>query len=160
MNRTLAAGSLIFFFVAMLPAAGCGKKSVPQQSAVRAEHVLTALRDMVHDYENKNLDGFMSRFNKDFHDRQALSASIAAVFAKYATIRFTVVEKKMLIFVDEKGLTRIDFTWDAEWQTKEGIVQKDGGRIAFVFVPGQNTLLSIEGKNPFVPQPQAMPGKQ
>ncbi len=158
MNRAISF-LFIMFFVVILPAVGCGKRSVPQQSAVRAEHVLTALHDMVHDYEKKDLDGFMSRFNKNFHDRQALSASIATVFAKYVTIRFTVAEKKMLILVDDKGLTRVDFTWDAEWQTKEGIVQKDGGRAAFVFVPGQNTLLSIEGKIPFVPQPQAIPGK-
>jgi hypothetical protein len=39
-------------------------------------------------------------------------------------------------------------------------VQKNSGRSTFVFDPREATLVSIDGKNPFIPQPAESTGKQ
>ena len=52
------------------------------------------------------------------------------------------------------------FNWDSEWQTAGGSVQKNSGRSTFIFDPRETKLVSIDGKNPFIPQPAETPGKQ
>jgi hypothetical protein len=86
-----------------------------------------------------------------FRDREAFAKSLNAVFAKYDTIRFNIQYTKMLIMIEEKGQIRTAFNWDAEWLAAGGALQKNGGRVTFVFDPGNFKLLSIDGKNPFVP---------
>ena len=66
----------------------------------------------------------------------------------------------MLIMIEEKGAIKTTFNWDGEWLAAGGTTQKNGGRVTLVFEPGSFKLLSIDGKNPFVPQPVEMPVKQ
>ncbi len=157
MNRIfliLAATSLLLFSFA------CGETKPPTQAAVKGNSVISALRDLSHMYEKKNLPGFMNSVSGNYKDQQAFSASLAAVFSKYETVRLTAQYPKMIIMIDEKGAARATFNWDSEWRTAGGNVQKDGGRVTFVFDPRDSKLASIEGKNPFIPQPVEVPGKQ
>ena len=156
MRRILSLLMLISLF---FTTSACSEKKAPTQSAVKGSAVVNALRDMSHMFEKKNLPGFMNLVSDSFKDRQAFSASLEAVFKKYDTVQFTVQYPKMIIMVDEKGATRADFNWNSEWQTGGGSVQKNSGRVAFIFDPGDGKLASIDGKSPFIPQPAETPGK-
>ena len=149
MNRTLAFVAIIFI---VFSAAACGKKTPPQQAAVQAQGALSTLRGLAGAYEKKQLSSFMDKVSNDYPDRQAFSQSIAGIFTKYDTIRFTVQYTKMIIMIDERTNMKMTFNWDGDWQTAGGRIVKDGGRVSFVYDPKGAVLLSIEGKNPFVPK--------
>jgi hypothetical protein len=155
MNRIL---SLLVLTTFLLTFSACSEKKPPTQAATKGGNVIGILRDMSHMFEKRNLPGFMNSIADDFKDRQAFSASIDAVFKKYETVRFTVQYSKMILSIDEKGATRADFNWDSEWQTSGGDIQKNSGRVTFIFDPKENKLVSIDGKSPFIPQPVETPG--
>jgi hypothetical protein len=150
--------SLFTLITLLLVAAACAKKP-PEQIAIKSKNVLAALRDIGKTYEKKDLTSFMADVAPGFSDREALAASLAAVFTTYETIRFNIQYTRMLIMVEEKGMIKASFNWDGEWLTAGGTTQKNGGRVTLVFEPGNFKLMSIDGKNPFVPQPGEMPGK-
>ncbi len=129
----------------------CSAKTPPTQAAMQGEGVISTLKALSSAYENKDLDSFMGAISDNFKDREALSASISAVFRKHEAVHFNIQYKKMLILIEDRGAVKAAFNWDAEWRKAGGAAQKDGGRITFVFEPKNNRLLSIEGKNPFVP---------
>jgi hypothetical protein len=157
MNRIFPVLTLILLLLAL---SACGEKKPPTQAATKGSSVVGALRDMSHMFEKKNLPGFMNSVSDEFKDRQAFSTALEAVFKKYEAVRFTVQYTKMILTIDEKGATRADFNWDSEWRTSGGDIQKNGGRVTFIFDPKENKLASIDGKSPFVPQPVELPGKQ
>ncbi len=157
MNRLL---SLFAVISLLLASYGCSETKPPTQSAVKGNSVVTALRDMSHMFEKKNLPGFMNLVADSFKDRQAFSSSLDAVFKKYEVLQFTVQYSKMIIMIDEKGASRADFNWNSEWQTAGGSVLKNRGRGAFIFDPKDGKLASIDGKNPFLPQPAETPGSK
>jgi hypothetical protein len=111
-------------------------------------------------YGRKDLSAFLGQIADAYKDRQAFAASLDSVFAKYETVRFTIQHTKMLITVEERGMTKAAFNWDSEWQTAGGSVQKNSGRSTFIFDPREAKLVSIDGKNPFIPQPAESTGKQ
>jgi len=149
MNRIL---SLIFAVLMFLSAVACSKKTPPTQAALQTQGALLTLRDLTGAYENKQLSSFMDKVSKDYPNRQAFSQSVAGTFTKYDTIRFTVHYTKLVVMIDEKANMKIRFNWDGEWQTTGGKIVKDGGGVSFVFDPKGARLLSLEGKNPFIPQ--------
>ncbi len=148
MNRLLAFVALISI---LFSSAACSKKAPPTQAAIQAEGALSTLRELAGAYEKKQLSTFMDKVSKDYPDRQAFSQSIAGVFTKYDAIRFTVQYTKMVVMIDEKANMKLTCNWDGEWQTAGGKIVKDGGRGSFVFDPKGARLLSLEGKNPFIP---------
>lgn len=149
----LAIAALLF------TASACGAKKPPEQTAVKSKNVLSALRDISKAYEKKDLSSFMAGVAPGYPDREALSKSLAAVFSKHETIHFNVQYAKMVIMVEEKGVIKASFNWDGEWLAAGGTTQKNGGRVTLVFEPGSFKLMSIDGKDPFVPQPVETPGK-
>jgi hypothetical protein len=156
MNRSfpvLALTALLLF------SSACSEKKPPTPAAVKGGNVVGALHDLSHMYEKKNVPGFMNSLADDFKDRQAFTASLEAVFAKYESVRFTVQFTKMLIMIDEQDMTKAAFNWDSEWQTAGGSVQKNSGRVTFIFDPKDGKLVAIDGKDPFIPQPAETPGK-
>ncbi len=157
MNRTL---SCLIISLLLLTGAACSAKKPLEQSAVQGNKVIAALEDMSHTYEKKNLSAFMGRIANAYKDRQPFAASLESVFAKYETVRFTIQYTRMLITVEERGMTRATFNWDSEWHTAGGSVQKNSGRSTFVFDPRETTLVSMDGKNPFIPQPVESREKQ
>ena len=148
MNRIL---SLIIAVLMLLSAVACSKKTPPTQAALQTQGALLTLRDLTGAYEKKLLSSFMDKVSKDYPNRQAFSESVAGIFTKYDTIRFTVQYAKMVVMVDEKANMKVKFNWDGEWQTTGGKIVKDGGGVSFIFDPKGARLLSLEGKNPFVP---------
>ena len=157
MDRTL---SCLFISLLLLIGAACsGAKKPLGQSAIQGNKVLASLQEMSHDFEKKDPSAFMGKIANAYKDRQAFAASIGSVFAKYETVRFTIQYTKMLITVEERGMTKVAFNWDSEWRTAGGSVQKNSGRSTFVFDPREATLVSIDGKNPFIPQPVESTGK-
>ena len=86
-----------------------------------------------------------------YPDRDGLSSSLAAVFSEVRNHPLNIQYTKMIIMIEEKGTCRTTFNWDSEWTKAGGDVQKDGGRVTLIFAPGDFKLLSIDGKNPFVP---------
>jgi hypothetical protein len=137
----------------------CSAKKTPEQTAIKSKNILTALRDIDKAYEKKDLSSFMDNVAPGFQDRESLSKSLAAVFLKNETIRFNIQYTKMLIVVEEKGPIKATFNWDGEWLAVGGTTQKNGGRVTLIFDPGSFKLMSIDGKDPFVPLPVVMPGK-
>ena len=107
---------------------------------------------MIKSYEKKDLDSYLSEVASGFREREAYSKALAAVFSKYETIRFNIQYSKMIVMIEEQGTIKASFNWDAEWQGAGGMTQKDGGRVTLVFEPGDFKLISIDGKNPFLPQ--------
>jgi hypothetical protein len=150
MNRPL---SLLAITMIIVSFAACEAKKPPEQAAVKSKNVLTALRDLGRAYEKKDLASFMADVSPNYRDRDALSTSLAVVFSKYETIHFNIQYAKMVIMVEEKGRIKTAFNWDAEWLAGGGTAQKNGGRVTLLFDPENFKLLSIDGKNPFVPQP-------
>ncbi len=156
MNRLFAILAMTVF---LLFSSACSEKKPPTQASVIGSSVINSLRDLSHMFEKKNLPGFMNIVSDKFTNRQAFASSLESVFAKYDTVRFTVQYTKMLIAVDEQGMARAQFNWDSEWRTGGGDIQKNGGRVAFLFSK-DSKLLSIEGKSPFIPQPVETKGMQ
>jgi hypothetical protein len=148
MNRFLAFAALISI---LFSSVACSKKIPPTQTAVQTRDALSTLRDLTGAYEKKQLSSFMDKVSKDYPDRQGFSQSIAGVFTKYDTIRFTIQYTKMFVMIEEKAKIKMTFNWDVEWQTTGGKVVKDGGRVSFFFDPKGARLLTLEGKNPFIP---------
>jgi hypothetical protein len=152
--------SLLAITIIIFTASACGGKKPPEQAAVKSKNVLSALRDMGRAYEKKDLTSFMADVSPVYGDREVFSKSLSVVFSRYETIHFNIQYTKMLIMVEEKGRIKAAFNWDAEWLVAGGTAQKNGGRVTLVFEPENFKLLSIDGKNPFVPQPVETPGKQ
>jgi hypothetical protein len=117
------------------------------------------LRELSIAYEKKDHASFMANVSPVFQDREPFSKSLSTVFSNFETIRFNIQYARMLIMVEEKGPIKATFNWDAEWQAAGGTLQKNGGRITLVFEPGSFKLVSIDGKNPFIPQQRELPGK-
>ncbi|HET6363890.1 MAG: hypothetical protein ACM30F_05435 [Nitrospirota bacterium] len=154
---------ILFFLLVsslLLTAAACSTKKTPEQSAIQGNKVISTLQDMSLTYEKKDLAAFMAQIDNSYKERQAFVKSLESIFAKYETVRFTIQYTKMLITVEYKDMTKAAFNWDSEWQTAGGSVQKNSGRSTFVFDPRETKLVSIDGKNPFIPQPAETPGKQ
>jgi len=156
MNRLL---SLLVILSVLATVSACSDKKPPTQSAIKGNTVIHTLQDLSHMFEKKNLPGFMNLVSDTYKDRQTFSTALSSVFTKYETVRFTIQYTKMLITIDEKGSPKAVFNWDSEWQTAGGSVQKNSGRITFVFDPRDSRLVSIDGKNPFIPQPVEAPRK-
>ena len=157
MNRIV---SLLAITLLLLTASACSAKKPPDQSALKGRSVLSALKDLRTAYEKKDLSSFMNNVAPGYQDREAFSKSLADVFLKNETIHFNIQYTKMLITVEEKGPIKAAFNWDGEWIAIGGTTLKNGGRVTLVFEPGSFKLMSIEGKDPFVPQPVEMPGKK
>ncbi len=154
---------ILFFLLAsslLLAAAACGTKKPPEQSAIQGNKVISTLQDISRTYEKKDLSAFMAQIANSYKDREAFVKSLEPIFAKYETVRFTIQYTKMLITIEYKDMTKVSFNWDSEWQTAGGSVQKNSGRSTFVFDPRDTKLVSIDGKNPFIPQSAETPGKQ
>lgn len=134
----------------------CSGKKPPEQSAIKGKNVISALKDISAAYEKKDLSSFMDNVAPDYQDREAFSRSLTEVFSKNETIRFNIQYAKMLIMVEEKGPIKATFNWDGEWLAVAGTTQKNGGRVTLVFEPGSFKVMSIDGKNPFVPLPVEM----
>jgi hypothetical protein len=151
--------SLLALTALLFVAPACSEKKVPDQAAIKTKNVLTTLRDLGAAYEHKDLSSFMANVAPVYPGREAFSKSLGIVFSKNQTIRFNIQYSKMLITVEEKGNIRTTFNWDGEWHAVEGTTQKNGGQITLVFEPRDFKLLSIDGKDPFVPHPAEIPGK-
>jgi len=149
MKRTL---SLLALIAVLFSLAACGGKKPPELVAAKTKNVLSVLRGMIKSYEKKDLDSYLSEVASGFREREAYSKALAAVFSKYETIRFNIQYSKMIVMIEEQGTIKASFNWDAEWQGAGGMTQKDGGRVTLVFEPGDFKLISIDGKNPFLPQ--------
>jgi len=156
MNRLYA----IILVAIFLASAACGGKKPPEQAAVKSRTVIAALQEMILSYEKKNANAFLAEVSGSFRDRESFSRTLASVLAKYTTIHFTINYSKMVIMIDDKGLVKPTVTWDAEWVAPDGTKVRDGGRTTLVFDPATIKLISIEGKNPFLAQPGAAPGKE
>jgi hypothetical protein len=156
MKRVLS--FLVVAVVSISPAA-CGAKKLPEPVAARSRGVLSTLRGLSSAYEHKDLDAFLSFVAPGYSGREAFSTSLAAVFSKYDAIRFDVQYPKMLIMIEHDGPIRASFNWDAEWSTDSGMNRKNGGRVTLVLQPGTYKLLSIEGKDPFLPRAEELPDK-
>jgi len=156
MNRIV---SLLALSALLFVAPACSEKKLPEQAAVKTKNVLSTLRDLGAAYVKKDLSSFMANVAPAYSGRETFSKSLATVFSKNETIRFNIQYTKMLITVEEKGNIKTTCNWDGEWHAVEGTTQKNGGRVTLVFEPGSFKLLSIDGKDPFVPQPVEMPGK-
>lgn|SRR5574341_1216936 len=156
MNRIL---SLLAITALLFTSSACGGKKPLEPSALKSKNVLSVLRDMSVAYEKKDSASFMANVSPVFQDREPFSKSLSAVFSQYETIHFNIQCTRMLIMVEEKGPIKATFNWDAEWLAAGGTLQKNGGRITLVFEPGSFKLVSIDGKNPFIPQQSEMTGK-
>jgi len=148
MNRIF---SLLAVFV-LLALAACSTEKPPDPAAIETKSALTELRDMRRAYERKDHGAFMVEVADAYPGRGEFSSSIEALFKKYETVKFNIQYTKMVITIEEKGMVRMTFNWDGEWQAPGGN-QKDGGRVTMVFESTGFKLMSIEGKNPFLPLP-------
>jgi hypothetical protein len=152
--------TLLAIATLLFTTSACSEKKPPDQAAVKSKNVLSALRDIRSAYEKKDLSSFMNNVAPGYQGRDALSKSLEDVFLKNKTIRFNIQYTKMIIMVEEKGPTKTTFNWDGEWFAVEGTTQKNSGRVTLVFESGSFKLMSIEGKDPFVPLPADTPGKK
>lgn len=148
---------LVLTLLVVSPSA-CSSAKPPTQAAVQGNKVIASLKDLSSMYEKKNLPGFMSIIADSYPDRQALASSIQTVFGNYESVQFTIQYPRMFIEVANNGTTRTTFNWNSAWEAK-GAVLKNSGRDTFVFESGEGRLISIEGKNPFIPQAIETPGK-
>ena len=154
--------SFLFVVIALLliSAAACSSTKPPAAPAVQGNRIIASLKDLSDNYEKKNLKSFMNLISGNFKDRQALAGTLESVFSKYEILHFTVQYSKMVILIEDKGLTKATFNWDSDWQTAGGSVLKNSGRATFSFEPRDGKLVSIDGKNPFIPQAIETPGMQ
>jgi hypothetical protein len=148
MNRAL---SLFILTVFLLTAAACGEKKITGPSAIKSKNILSVLRDLSQAYEKKNLDAFMSNVADGYPERGTFSSTLAALFMNYEAIHFNIQYSKIFILVQDRGQIKVSCNWDAEWLAPKGTSQKSGGRVTFAFDPGNFKLVSIDGKNPFIP---------
>ena len=152
--------ALLAIAALLFTTSACSEKKPPEPAAVKSKNVLSALRDIRAAYEKKDLSSFMDNVAPGYQGREALSRSLEAVFLQNETIHFNIQYTKMIIMVDEKGPIKTTFNWDGEWRAVGGTTQKNSGRVTLLFDPGSFKLMSINGKDPFVPQPSETPGKQ
>jgi hypothetical protein len=152
--------SCLVVIILLITTSACSAKKPIEQTAYKSKTVLTVLRDMDTYYEKKDLDSFMSDVSMSYRERDAFAKSLASVFSKYETIHFNIQFAKMIILIDQASKMRLTFTWDAEWIAAGGTNVKDGGRVTFIFEPGDFKLISIDGKNPFLAQPGETPGSK
>jgi hypothetical protein len=131
----------------------CGEKKTPDPAAIQGKNIISVLKAMNGAYEQKDLKAFLSDVTNRYPNRDAFAKSLAGVFEKYQTIRFTIQYSKMLITVKERSVIRVSFNWDAEWINTKGLSQKDGGRVTLVLDAGSFKLVDMDGKNPFIPTP-------
>ena len=150
MNRLLSLAVLIAMLVS---ASACGGKKPPEQALAKSKNVLSTLRELNRSYDAKNLDAFMADVSDAYTGRDAFSRELGSVFKRSASVRLSIHYNKMVIMMDQTGKLKPTFTWDAEWVGADGASQKDGGRVTLVFESGSFKLLSVDGKNPFLPQP-------
>lgn len=155
MNRI---ASFLALFALLLVAPACSEKKPPEQAVIKTKNALSSLRDLGAAYEKKDLSAFMANVASAYDGREAYSKSLAAVFSKNDSIRFNIQYAKMLIMAEESGRIKTTFNWDGEWHAVDGTNQKNGGRVTLIFETGSFKLLSIDGKDPFVPQPVELPG--
>ena len=148
MKRALA---IIGTAILLFGASACGEKKPPEPGAYQGKMILSVVRDLAQAYEKRDLDGFMDLIAKGYEGRETFGASIGQVFSKYDSVRFSFHETKMLVMVLDRGNIKASVNWDGEWRTAKGGFLKDGGRVTLVFDPGVFQVLSIEGKNPFLP---------
>jgi len=148
MNRALSFFILSAFLVTAL---ACSEKKITDASAIKSQNILSILRDMSQSYEKKNLNAFMSNLADGYPERGRFSSTLAEIFANYEAIHFNIQFSKMFILIQDRGQIRVSCNWDAEWLAPKGTSQKSGGRVTFVFDPGNFKLVAIDGKNPFIP---------
>jgi hypothetical protein len=148
MNRAL---SLVVMATLLFTIFACSGKKPLESAGIQGKSILTILKDMGQSYAKKDLDSFLSDVSDDYKNREELSKSLAAVFAKYESIRFNIQYTKLFVVAKEGGQTKTSFNWDAEWLAPGGTSQKSGGRVTFVFDPKKFKLVAIDGKNPFIP---------
>jgi hypothetical protein len=151
--------SLFTIMALLITASACGGKKPLEPSTVRTKNVISALRELGQSYERKDLTSFMGEVSSAYQDREQFSRSLSEIFSKYETIRFNIQYAKMIIMIEEKGMIKTSFNWDAEWRTPGGAVNRNGGRVTMSFDPGSFKLVSIDAKNPFLPQTGEVPGK-
>ncbi len=149
MNRIPA---YLIMALLLFTGSACSAKKPPEQSAVQGNKAIAALQDLNKNYEMKNISAFMAHIANTYEGKQPFAASLESAFAKYETVRFTVQYTRMVITVEVNGATKVTFNWDSEWQTEGGSVQKNSGRSTFAFEPREAQIVSIDGKNPFIPQ--------
>ncbi len=152
--------SLLVVGLLLIYAPACSSTKPPTPAAIQGNKTITALKDLSSMYEKKNLAGFMSLISDDYKDRKEFAAAIEAVFAKYEVVHFTVQYSRMFITIADKGPVKATFNWDSDWRTAGGGEVKNSGRGAFVFDRNGDRLVSIDGKNPFIPQVVEGPGRQ
>ncbi len=145
--------SLVTLTVLLLNFTACSGAKPPTAAAVQGNKTIATLKDLSTMYGKKNLAGFMKLVASDFPDRKGFSTAVESVFSRYNTVQFTVQYTRMFITVADKGMTKATFNWDSSLEAAGGSIQKNSGRATFVFEPKEGTLLSIDGKNPFIPQP-------
>jgi hypothetical protein len=102
----------------------------------------------------------MDKVSSAFPDRDGFRRSVENVFGTYQTVLQKVQFSRIVIAVQEKGNIRAVFTWEGEWRTMGGKIVKDGARSTLVLDTATYMLLSIEGKNPYVPAETPMPVRQ
>jgi hypothetical protein len=156
MNRLF---SLLAAAILLTTLSACGGAKPPTAAAAQGSKAITTLQDLSTLYGKKNLTGFMNLIAPGYPGRKEFSAALESVFSRYDTVRCTVQYTRMYITIADKGKTKATFNWDSSWEAKGGSIQKNSGRVTFVFEPKEDTLLSIDGTNPFIPQTVETQGK-
>lgn len=156
MNRLLFA---LAAAVILCSAPACSSTPPPSPAGVEGNKIISALRDLSGMYKEKNHSGFMSMISGRYPEREAFAGAIRSVFTRYQTVQFTVQSTKMFITVEDRGASRASFNWESSWESPGGSILRNSGRATFVFEAKEAKLISIDGKNPFIPQ-QIEQGKQ
>jgi hypothetical protein len=156
MKRLVLSAILI---VPLLLPASCGKEPL-KQAGLQGESTLGVVRDLTSAYERRDIEAFMDKISSAYPDREGFRKTVENVFGTYQTIMQNVQYSRIVVTVQEKGHIRAAFTWEGEWRTVGGKIVKDGARSTLVLDRGMFKLLSIEGKNPYVPVETPMPVRQ
>jgi hypothetical protein len=156
MNRSSVLALVFLLFAALT---SCAKEPL-KDAGTLGESTLGAVRNLASAYARRDLDGFMERVAPAYPDRDAFRKSVDGVFSTYQSIRFTIQERKMLIESEFKGNIQATFTWEGEWKTSGGKILTDGARVTLVLDAKNFRLLSIEGKDPFLPATTPVPAHQ
>lgn len=136
----------------LVTAYACSSNTPPAPAAEQGNKIIASLKDLSSYYQKKNLPGFMSLVAGSYQERTKLADAVEAVFEKYEAVHFKIQFTRMFIQTGVRGPTRTTFNWDSGWESPGGALLKNSGRATFVFEPDSGRLLSIEGKNPFIPQ--------
>jgi hypothetical protein len=156
MNRPFTA---VIVLILALILSSCS--TVPLGKAgIQGESTLAAVRDLTGAYERRELEAFMEKVAPAYPEREAFRTSVEKIFSTYQTIRFKLHFTKILVMVQDKGNIKATFTWEGEWQTTGGKIVKDGARVTLILDPGTYKLLSIDGKNMFIPSDSPSPARQ